>query len=87
MGENYWVMRYSQTTQCYVDEYNKYTAYAAVMVVLYPAGVPLLFFFVLYSIVRKQRLDDETTVARYGFLCAAPLGNLSDYPCSLILNK
>ena len=37
-----WVMRYSQTTQCYVDEYNKYTAYAAVMVVLYPAGVPLL---------------------------------------------
>ena len=87
MGNGFWVMRYSQTTQCYTSEYNTFLPYAAAMVALYPFGVPFLFFGILYSLVRRGALEEETTKARFGFLYEAYEGRMPYFEVFELLRK
>ena len=68
LGDNFWVMRYSQTTQCYTAEYNAYYGYAIAMIFVYPVGVPLAFLAILWRLARTGTLDSTVARARFGFL-------------------
>ena len=68
LGDNFFVLRYSQTTECFTPDYEAFRPYAIVCVLLYPVGVPLLFLGWLWRLVRTQQLGNAAARARYGFL-------------------
>ena len=54
--------------KCYEDTWNQWSPIAALLIIAYPIGIPLLFFIMVYSRKRKNRLDEYGVRSEVGFL-------------------
>ena len=66
-GRSY--LRKDYTIECGSDEWNRGLPIAIIALILYPLGVPIYFAFELF--VHRRELDNDTVLARYGFLYSA----------------
>ena len=68
LGANFYVLRYNVNTQCYTSEYYSYLGYAIASLLIFPVGIPVLFFTLLASRARKGLLLTVGNRARFGLL-------------------
>lgn len=54
------------TIQCFESEWNSYAYIGVFFILLYPIGIPLATFLILYS--NRDRLTETATFYKYGFL-------------------
>ncbi|KAG5183581.1 hypothetical protein JKP88DRAFT_263029 [Tribonema minus] len=63
-----WYLRADYSIVCYDKRYWSYAAYAAVMVLVYPVGIPILYAYVIrrkrcVNLERKRHSDNDTSTA------------------------
>jgi Na+-transporting methylmalonyl-CoA/oxaloacetate decarboxylase gamma subunit len=57
--------------RCHTAKWNNYAVYAAVMILVYPIGIPAFFFYMIRRYQRDGRLAEPGVVAELGFIYAA----------------
>ena len=66
--EGEWWLVADMRLQCYTGQWWSYATYAAVMAALYTAGLPVAILVILWKL--RNRLEDDDTEEKYGFLYA-----------------
>jgi len=63
-GHHYLLADFS--VECYDSRWNDYSFYAIFMILVYPVGIPVMFFLVLYT--KRHKLSTAGTRSELGFL-------------------
>jgi len=59
-------LRNDYSVQCYTARWNGFVVYAAFMMLVYPLGLPVITFLVVYK--NRKQLDNTVVREKYGFL-------------------